>query len=125
MCKLTKVHAKRPTIHEPKASAKRSVASPKGMSHLRRLVMITVIVILRVSNVAYAELLITATDQSAIQHKQTLIITGSAFGIKEPAAPLWWDDCEDKTVDNYNAVKSEAYLGKVQTVFISYCFYSV
>jgi hypothetical protein len=29
-----------------------------------------------------------------VQHKGTITITGSDFGTKSPAAPLWWDDME-------------------------------
>ena len=34
-----------------------------------------------------------------IAQKQTIVIRGTDFSIKNPAAPLWWDDGEGATVD--------------------------
>ncbi|MDY6969938.1 MAG: hypothetical protein SVR08_14950 [Spirochaetota bacterium] len=42
---------------------------------------------------------ITGTNSTSVQHKQTLTVTGSDFGTKDPAAPLMWDDCEEEIVD--------------------------
>ncbi len=39
-----------------------------------------------------------------VTHKGTINLTGEQFGSKIPAAPLIWDDCEDKTVDSDAAV---------------------
>ena len=33
----------------------------------------------------------------SISHKDSIIITGSSFGNKSPAAPLMWDNAEDDT----------------------------
>lgn len=50
---------------------------------------------------------ITALSHSTIQHKQTLTISGSRFGEKEPAAPLIWDNGEGKTINTPSAVTNE------------------
>lgn len=40
-------------------------------------------------------------------HKSSVTITGNGFGTKTPAAPLKWDDGEDKTTNSYSALSSE------------------
>lgn len=40
-------------------------------------------------------------------HGATLVIDGSEFGTKDPAAPLVWDDCESRTLEDYDAPLSE------------------
>jgi len=38
---------------------------------------------------------IESLSSQALQHKESITVSGSAFGIKEPAEPLIWDDFED------------------------------
>ncbi len=45
----------------------------------------------------------------AVVHKDNLTISGTDFGIKDPARPLMWDDGEGKTVNNYSAVVESGY----------------
>ena len=54
-----------------------------------------------------AEPAITGISPSYIRHGQTLILTGSRFGTKSPAAPLIWENCEGKTINTPSAVVSE------------------
>jgi len=37
---------------------------------------------------------ISDVNDSAIEHGQELVISGSGFGTKSPAKPFWWDDME-------------------------------
>ena len=50
--------------------------------------------------VAYAEPAINSLSVSSVSHKSTITIEGSDFGPKNPASPVWWDDCEDATEDS-------------------------
>jgi hypothetical protein len=50
------------------------------------------------AHVSIADPLINDLDGSFI-HGETIGIIGTGFGTKNPAAPLWWDNCEG-TVDN-------------------------
>lgn len=51
------------------------------------------------------QLSITATT-GAWAHGQEVVISGAAFGIKDPAAPLLWDDFEDGSVGQQVTVDS-------------------
>ncbi|MDY6880920.1 MAG: hypothetical protein SV686_11785, partial [Thermodesulfobacteriota bacterium] len=42
-------------------------------------------------------------------HKGTATINGTGFGVKEPAAPLMWDDGEDKTTETPASVIASGY----------------
>jgi len=35
-----------------------------------------------------------------VAHGDTITVSGTGFGGKTPAAPLWWDDCEGATTDD-------------------------
>lgn len=59
----------------------------------------------------------TATAEPQVQsvsasfvHKRTVVIRGSGFGSKTPAAPLMWDDCDGKAVDNDSAVTESGWV---------------
>jgi len=45
-----------------------------------------------------------ASAVGTFSHGDNVVIGGSGFGSKSPAAPLIWDDCEGRTVDNDGAV---------------------
>lgn len=48
---------------------------------------------------------VTVTGTSGtIIHNGTIVISGSNFGSKSPAAPLMWDNCEDRTVNSEQSV---------------------
>jgi len=54
---------------------------------------------------------ILSTDQSSdtFSHGDPIVINGNEFGAKNPAAPLIWDDCEDKTIDNDAAITNSGW----------------
>jgi hypothetical protein len=49
---------------------------------------------------SFAQPNITGVSGGTLEHGGTITITGSGFGIKDPAAPLKWDDFENGTADN-------------------------
>jgi len=54
----------------------------------------------------YADPSVTSVS-GIVEHGQTITVTGSSFGGKNPAAPLIWDDGEDKTIETPSAVITE------------------
>jgi len=54
----------------------------------------------------YADPSVTSVS-GIVEHGQTITVTGSSFGGKNPAAPLIWDDGEDKTIETPSAVTTE------------------
>jgi len=47
---------------------------------------------------------ISGINVSSITHGDSITVSGGEFGVKNPAAPLIWDDCETATVEDYDAV---------------------
>lgn len=45
---------------------------------------------------------VSFTTGDTIQHNITMTITGTGFGIKSPAAPVMWDNCENRTINIVN-----------------------
>ena len=43
-------------------------------------------------------------------HGQNITISGSGFGAKNPAAPLMWDDAEDRTVNDESSVLNKGWV---------------
>jgi hypothetical protein len=54
-----------------------------------------------------------------INHGASITIYGTNFGIKSPAAPLIWDDCEGKTINNDAAVLSSGWNDPWPRVYVS------
>ena len=69
-------------------------------------ILIVLIFLLTAAYPVYAEPMISSVS-GAGNHGNSITIIGSGFGTKSPAAPLLWDDCEDKTVNSTSAVSSE------------------
>jgi len=57
-------------------------------------ISITICFLLLAVPFVYADPIITGVS-STLAHNGTITISGSGFGIKNPAAPLVWDDCTD------------------------------
>ncbi len=57
---------------------------------------------------AFAQITVTSVTGIPI-HGDSLVIGGSNFGTKSPAAPLMWDDCEGRTLDTLYVDSINAY----------------
>jgi len=50
---------------------------------------------------------VVTSASGSFTHRGTVTISGNNFGVKSPAAPLHWDDGEDKTVDSPDTVRTQ------------------
>jgi len=53
-----------------------------------------VLLLILIPFVLFAQPAPTSIDADSVEHGVNYTISGTAFGTKSPAAPLWWDDCE-------------------------------
>ncbi len=66
------------------------------MDKIRRLLILLVIISLTFLSFVSSTPSINSVT-GAVVHKDNLTISGTDFGIKDPARPLMWDDGEDET----------------------------
>ncbi len=64
------------------------------------------ILLIAVAGTSYAAPQISDVNCN-FQHGQTAIITGIDFDQKDPALPIWWDDCEGAPVNNTSVFLQE------------------
>lgn len=77
---------------------------------LKCLIIINIILlILFYINIAFSQPSISSVSGDLV-HGGTLIINGSNFGVKSPAAPLMWDNCETAVVNNEAEVLNRGWL---------------
>ncbi len=74
-----------------------------GTSALRVL-SVLLLVFLPLSG-ALAQPTVTGTS-GEWEHGRSVTIVGGGFGIKNPAAPLWWDNGEGQVLNNHSVVRS-------------------
>ena len=79
------------------------------MTSIKHIVFIVTGIFVIGTGTALAEPAINSVS-GAFTHKGTIVIRGFGFGEKDPAAPLMWDDCEDRAVDNDSAVTSAGWV---------------
>ena len=73
-----------------------------------------IIIVITFAGNSYAEPSINPVPGSyQWSHKAEITITGSDFGLKSPAKPLMWDDCEDGSVGSFpiSAPNAESQVG--------------
>ena len=52
---------------------------------------------------------ISEINAESISHGDSIVISGSGFGTKDPAAPLMWDDAEDKGIGEFPSIIANTY----------------
>lgn len=76
------------------------------MKTIKQIVFFSIIIIsLFINKAIFAQPNVISVSGS-INHGNTIVMSGSDFGTKSPAAPLLWDNCESRTVDNDEAVEN-------------------
>ena len=84
----------------------------KGSSNYNKLHIIiikTISLLIFFTGTAFADPAISDFTGTLV-HGGSINITGSNFGIKDPAPPLMWDDCEGKTTDSDSAVRTSGWV---------------
>ena len=69
-----------------------------------------IILLLLIPFLLFAQPNPTAYTGDSLTHGNSFDITGASFGSKDPAGPLMWDDCEDRTVDNDASVTGKGWI---------------